>query len=93
MTKSQKRVKGVGHLHDQVKRQVSLMLTPEAQQRLDEMARQRGLSRSEFVEQFARGLIPLADTQNPIDTEAVSLDVVSLDDGLGRVAAGFSKRI
>jgi len=73
MTKGRKRVKGVGHLHDEVKRQISLTLTPTAQQRLDAMAAERGLSRSEFIEQIARGLIPLANAQVPTDGEILLL--------------------
>ncbi|MBD2088831.1 ribbon-helix-helix protein, CopG family [Microcoleus sp. FACHB-1515] len=77
MTKGRKRVKGVGHLHDEVKRQISLALTPTAQQRLDEMAEQQGLSRSEFVEQIARGLIPLATPQTSDDVQVVPSENLS----------------
>lgn len=60
MAKRQKRVKGIPVSYDEVKNRVSLTLTPTATTKLDETASEYGVSRSELVEQIARGIIPLA---------------------------------
>lgn len=49
-----KRVKGEGALHDELKKQVGIWLTPEAITSLDNIATALGVSRSELVERFAR---------------------------------------
>jgi len=72
MPKGEKRVKGVGALHNEPKKRYSITLTPTCVANLDAIAKKRGISRSELVEQIGRGLIPLADqttSQNERDTE------------------------
>ncbi|MEH2334945.1 MAG: ribbon-helix-helix protein, CopG family [Nostoc sp.] len=61
MPKGSKRVKGVPELQDEMKTRVNLSITPTAIQKLDLMAAQRGISKSELVERIARGQIPLKD--------------------------------
>jgi hypothetical protein len=56
-----KRTKGRGVEHDEVKKQTNLSLTPTAVEGLDAIAKERGISRSELVEQIGRGIIPLAE--------------------------------
>ncbi len=46
-------------MYDEVKRLQTLSLTPSAVLGLDELARARGIIRSELVEQIGRGIIPL----------------------------------
>jgi metal-responsive CopG/Arc/MetJ family transcriptional regulator len=53
--KGQKSQKGIGDLYDQPKTRTTVALTLEAQQKLDIRAKQLGISRSELIEQFARG--------------------------------------
>ena len=60
--KPQKGIKsqrGQGEMYDEVKRPQTLSLTRTAVFGLDELARERGISRSELVEQVGRGIIPL----------------------------------
>lgn len=51
--------KGEPELYDEKKKPLNLALTPTAAKMLDELAAKVGLTRSEFVERVARGLIPL----------------------------------
>ncbi len=60
MSKGKRTSKGYPELYDEVKKRVNLSLTPTAIAGLDELAQELDLSRSEFVEQVGRGLIPLA---------------------------------
>ena len=60
MAKRQKKMKGQPELYDEVKQRVNFALTPTAVERLEGMVAVLGLpSRSEFVEQIARGIIPI----------------------------------
>jgi hypothetical protein len=52
-----KRVKGEGVFYDERKKQISMSLTPTALTRLDIIAEEAGLSRSEFLERVLRRLI------------------------------------
>jgi hypothetical protein len=88
MPKGEKRVKGVGALHNEPKKRYSITLTPTCVANLDAIAKERGISRSEFVEQIGRGIIPLADqtahqngreAQQPISISARSSQKCSLD--------------
>lgn len=60
MPKGQKKTKGTPELYNEVKKQVSLSLTPTAVKKLDDLAKKHRLSRSELIEQIARGSINLA---------------------------------
>lgn len=57
MPKGHKRVKGIPELHDELKKRVSIALTPTGIQGLDALAAQEKISRSELVERIGRGLI------------------------------------
>jgi hypothetical protein len=46
----------------EAKARFSIMLTPTAVNRMDERAKTLELSRSELLEQAARGLVPMSDT-------------------------------
>ena len=79
MPKGQKKTKGTPELYNEVKKQVSLSLTPTAIVKLDELAKEHNLSRSEFVEQVARGLIsPKRENKNSIPKEFVLYPTQSL---------------
>lgn len=52
-----KRIRGVPIDYDELKRQVSLMLTPTANNKLSALAKKHGLPRSEYLERLLRGLI------------------------------------
>lgn len=54
-----KRVKGEPVFYSEIKRNTMLTLTDTAKHLLDERARELGVTRSELVEQFARGIIQL----------------------------------
>lgn len=47
----------------EVKERFSIMLTPTAAQKIDDRAKALGLSRSEFLEQAARGVVSMSDTE------------------------------
>lgn len=51
--------KGEPELYDEKKKPLNLALTPTGAKMLDELATKMGLTRSEFVERIARGIIPL----------------------------------
>lgn len=68
--KGQKNVKGQPERYEEVKSRVNLSLTPTAAEKLKVLAAEYGLSKSEFVEQVARGLIPVGE----IDKVARSTD-------------------
>ncbi|MGJ5676438.1 MAG: hypothetical protein ACR9NN_23020 [Nostochopsis sp.] len=53
--KGNKRVKSIPVLHEEVKKQHSIMLTDVVWDKLKVMAQEKGLSISEFVEQWIRG--------------------------------------
>ena len=55
--KGRKSTKGVGDLYESPKTRISLMVTEEALQSLDQMANELGISRSELVERFGRKTI------------------------------------
>jgi hypothetical protein len=59
-----KRIKGKGVGWEEPKKSTSLFLTPTARKKLDDMAESLGLSRSELVEQIARG--ELKREYNPV---------------------------
>jgi hypothetical protein len=50
-----KRVKGKPAIHSEIKVTRAIALTDTAVNRLDKMAKELGLSRSELIEQIARG--------------------------------------
>jgi metal-responsive CopG/Arc/MetJ family transcriptional regulator len=56
-----KRVKNEPVFYDEIKKDTMLTLTETARNQLDERAAELGISRSELVERFARGLIGLAE--------------------------------
>jgi hypothetical protein len=57
-------VRGVGELYDQTKtEQVNLLLTKRGLLLLNALARSHGLSRSELIEQIARGRLRLVSPQ------------------------------
>lgn len=60
MPKGRKRVRGVPELHDELKKQVNVVLTPTGIAGLDAIAAEMKLSRSELIERIGRNLIPLA---------------------------------
>ena len=64
MAKGKKTSQGYPELYDEVKKRVNLTLTPTAIAGLDELAKELHLSRSELVEQIARGIIPLAEQKS-----------------------------
>lgn len=53
--KGLKSQKGQPEYYDELKKRVMVMLTPTAVERLDILANSMDLSRSELIEQFARG--------------------------------------
>ena len=57
--KGYKNVPGIPEIWDEVKKKFHYSLTPTAHLKLDELAKTYGLSRSEFIEQVARGIIPV----------------------------------
>jgi Ribbon-helix-helix protein, copG family len=60
MSKSgHKSLRNVPEIYDEVKKNFSISLTQSAASKLDKMANSMGLSRSEFVEQIARGIIKI----------------------------------
>ncbi len=59
--------KGQPELYDEKKKPLNLALTPTAAKKLDELAVKMGLTRSEFVERIARGIIPLHPDALPSD--------------------------
>ena len=56
----------------EAKERFSIMLTPTAVNKIDDRAKALGLSRSELLEQAARGLVPMSDT-DPINEEKETL--------------------
>ena len=57
--KGEKNTRGKPQIHSEVKKSISVCLTPTAIDILSKSAKARQISRSEFVEQFARGLLDL----------------------------------
>jgi len=56
--KGLKSQRGVGEIYDELKsEQVIILLTPTGKKGFDALAKSFGLSRSEFAERLARGLI------------------------------------
>lgn len=47
----------------EVKERFSIMLTPSAAEKIDTRAKALGLSRSELLEQMARGMVGVSDTE------------------------------
>lgn len=58
-TPGKKNQKGQPEKYDEMKKRVNFTLTPTGLRQLDNLATQRQLSKSEFIEQIARGEIPL----------------------------------
>jgi hypothetical protein len=56
---TRKKQRGQPELYDEVKKRVTIALTPTGDKRLSELASIFDLSKSEFVEQLARGVIPI----------------------------------
>ena len=61
--KGRKKLRGQPELYDEVKGQVNLSLTATGVQGLDTLAKKMGLSRSEFIEQIGRGILPVLSPQ------------------------------
>lgn len=59
------RRKGEPALYDEIKKLVTISLTPTGVANLDARATQLGITRSDLIEQFARGLLDAA----PINAE------------------------
>jgi hypothetical protein len=57
--KGMKSTRGRPEMYSEVKTSVCLALTPTAITQLNELAKTMNLSKSEFVEQIARGLISI----------------------------------
>ncbi len=53
--RGQKSNKGQPELYDEVKKRVNITITPTGWDRLDDLAWSRRLSKSELIEQIARG--------------------------------------
>jgi transposase len=56
---NKKRIKGEPALYDEFKTRATMTLTPTAIKELDKKATELGITRSELVERFARGIIEL----------------------------------
>ena len=69
MLTGHKRVKGVPELQDEVKKRVNMTLTPTATEGLDALAQQKGVSRSELVEQIGRGNFVIVDNEESLETQ------------------------
>lgn len=65
--KGRKSTKGIGDLYESPKTRISLMVTEEALEALDKRASELGISRSELVERFGRGIIqfPVSEQEQP----------------------------
>lgn len=61
--KGHKSTGGIGDLYDEPKERTTLILTQTAKNFLDERADALGISRSELVERFARGLVGLPNQE------------------------------
>lgn len=61
--KGRKSTKGIGDLYESPKTRISLMVTEEGLEGLDKMASELGISRSELVERFGRGMIEASKEQ------------------------------
>lgn len=57
--KGVKSQRGIPQIHEEVKKKISVSVTPSAINGLDSLARQYQLSRSELIEQIGRGTIGL----------------------------------
>lgn len=63
--KGTKSTRGRPEIYSEIKTSVCLALTPTAIAKLDDLAKSQQLSRSEFVERIARGLIePNAENEH-----------------------------
>lgn len=56
---ARKKQRGQPELYDEVKKRVTIALTPTGDKRLSKLASTFDLSKSEFIEQLARGVIPI----------------------------------
>lgn len=65
--KDLKITKGEPELYDEKKKPLNLAMTPTGAKKLDAMAKNLGLTRSEFVERIARGIIPLPPDSLGVD--------------------------
>jgi hypothetical protein len=63
--KGQKRLKNIPILHEEVKTKRTVVLTPSAWENIKNEAISRGISASELIEEFGRGLKSL--TASPIN--------------------------
>ena len=59
--KGVKSLRGQPEIYDQIKKVVSIGITPKAVEGLDALSQIREISRSELIERIGRGLIQLAD--------------------------------
>lgn len=55
-----KSLRGKPEIYDELKQRTTVGLTPTAIARLDQMAAEMGISRSELVERIGRGILKLA---------------------------------
>jgi metal-responsive CopG/Arc/MetJ family transcriptional regulator len=62
---NKKRIKDQPALYDEIKTRATMTLTPTAINELDRKAAELGLTRSELVERFARGIIQLPEQEQP----------------------------
>jgi hypothetical protein len=53
---TKKRIKNIPVLHDEVKAKRTVVLTPTAWENIKNEAKSRGISASELIEEFGRGL-------------------------------------
>lgn len=74
-------IPGIPQIWDEVKKKVGIALTPTAAEGLDRLAKEYNLSKSEFIEQIARGIIRL-DRTSPI--ALAGLDKLATEHGLSR---------
>lgn len=85
--KGQKGIKGQPIMYDELKKVVAVSLTPTAVQRLDVLAESMDVTRSELIEQVARGTYPVFDNKQaerlgessitPLSSSAINLAVES----------------
>lgn len=65
MSKGQKRIRNVPVFYDEVKKTHGLKLTDTAWKLINEVAQQQGISASELVERWGRGLKPPTASSHP----------------------------
>ena len=91
--KGRKKIRGQPELYDEVKGQVNLSLTETGVQGLDSLAKKMGLSRSEFIEQIGRGILPVLSSQEKAALRQVldTLTRESISEDLGDAVAALNQ--